>query len=121
MEHAISHTVGLSWLAQPRHIYPALDQWAVSCCAIVSPGWQPEEDFCMLRPVEGRPVGQVRHIAVQVAAHIAGRLVVVEDTAGHLGAVEDTVQVVPKDKAVSGYNHTTSGNSMSEKTNEAVS
>lgn len=64
----------------------------------------------MLRPVEGRPVGQVRHMADLVADHIAGRLAVAEDiverlvvvdTVGHLGAVEDTAQVAPKEKAVS--------------------
>ena len=61
----------------------------------------------MPRPVEGRPVGQVRHVAAHIVGHLAGvedivgRLAVVADTVGHLGAVEDTVQVVPKHISVS--------------------
>lgn len=71
----------------------------------------------MLRPVEERPVGQIRrttdHIAgclagvedivdlLAVVVDIAGPLAVVEDIVGHLGALEDTVQVVPNHKTVS--------------------
>ena len=71
----------------------------------------------MLRPVEERPVGQVRHTADHIAGCLAvvedtvdllavvedivGRLAVVEDIVGRLAVVEDIDQIVPKDKTVS--------------------
>lgn len=85
----------------------------------------------MLRPAEGRPVGQVRHTAGHTAGHLAVRLAVVEDTVGHLGMVEDTVghlemvedtvQVVPRIKLSVLLYHTTSRNCKSKLNNEAVS
>ena len=71
----------------------------------------------MLRPVEERPVGQVRHTADHIAGCLAvvgdtvdllavvedtvDFLAVVEDIVGRLAVVEDTDQLVPKDKTVS--------------------
>ena len=93
VERAISDIVGLFYLAQLWHIYPVLDHSAVSCCATVSLGWQPEEDFCRLPPAEGKLVEHFHHIAVRVAGRIAG----------HLAAVEDTGRVVPKKGSISPF------------------
>lgn len=105
MEHAISGIVGLFYLAQLWHIDRVLDHLAGSSFATAFLERQPEEGSCMPPSVEALLVEQVRHIADLVAGHTAGHtadfLAAVENIAGHLAAVEDTGQAVPKGKSVS--------------------